>query len=192
MSNRKTPPWYIRALAWLLLARGRALTIWLLERAQKTPHVHIGDYMDRWWVIQHPAEPGEPGYGTFRNGLRGLMPFYVRFHHIKRADFGRDLHDHPFWFWSIILKGGYWQEVFWKGVPGRVVSSAGFVEGEINGCVPVEYHRISEVSEGGCLTLVIHGRKIPKSWGFWVDGTRIHHKRYHELLAKKGDQHDEK
>ena len=33
--------------------------------------------------------------------------FNIFLHFINRADEDKDLHDHPWSFWSIILKGGY-------------------------------------------------------------------------------------
>lgn len=48
---------------------------------------HLGDYMRR-WILQWPG-------GT------------LRLHHIMRSDVGRDLHDHPWDFWSLLLTGGY-------------------------------------------------------------------------------------
>jgi hypothetical protein len=33
----------------------------------------------------------------------------VKLHHILRSDDDRDLHDHPWSFLSIVLKGGYWE-----------------------------------------------------------------------------------
>ena len=47
----------------------------------------IGDYMHR-WILRTPW-------------------FTLRLHHILRSDAGRDFHDHPFSFVSLILWGGY-------------------------------------------------------------------------------------
>lgn len=33
----------------------------------------------------------------------------IYLHHILRSDEDRELHDHPWSFWSIILWGGYWE-----------------------------------------------------------------------------------
>lgn len=49
------------------------------------PYRHIGNYMDRYWII----------------------PGLVRLHRIKRADRGIHLHDRP-WSWrTFVLSGGY-------------------------------------------------------------------------------------
>jgi hypothetical protein len=37
-------------------------------------------------------------------------PFFgIKLHHILRSDEDRDLHDHPWSFLSLILRGGYWE-----------------------------------------------------------------------------------
>ncbi|CAB4203506.1 hypothetical protein UFOVP1382_122 [uncultured Caudovirales phage] len=53
-------------------------------------HRPIGDYMDRWvWQTRW---------------------FTVRLHHIQRPDADVELHDHPWSFFSLILKGWYEEE----------------------------------------------------------------------------------
>jgi hypothetical protein len=174
MTN-KVPRIY-RIAARLLLARGRALAVWLLTRAMNTPYMHLGDYMDRWWVKEHPVDPDEFGYMTWRDRLRYVLPFYIRFHHIKREDQGRDLHNHPFWFRSIIIKGWYLED---RLLPNGKIVTNSYGEGSVNVCDANTYHEITYVSKGGCLTLVIHGRKLPQSWGFLVDGKHVPHMEYH-------------
>lgn len=170
-------PWYMRWLSKLLLARNGMVAKCLIAYAKNHPYTHLGDYMERYWIIQHPAKKGEPGYGTFRNWLRYLMPFYVRLHWIQRPDAGRDLHDHPFWFKSIILAGWYMEERRYRG---GSVGIRFLKEGQVNECDPGDYHRIVNVGPEGALTLVIHGRKRAHSWGFLVDGEHVHWKTYHE------------
>lgn len=48
---------------------------------------HLGDYMRR-WILRTPW-------------------FTLRLHNILKSDEGRDFHDHPFSFVSLILRGGY-------------------------------------------------------------------------------------
>lgn len=52
---------------------------------------HLGNYMRR-WILRTP-------WGT------------LRIHNILRSDEGRDFHDHPFDFTSVILRGGYREHV---------------------------------------------------------------------------------
>lgn len=191
----------LKTLIWLLMFNNKWLAKVLLKHAQRTPYVHLGDYMERWWLIAPPARPGEPGYpktlfGRHVNKFRNLFPFYMRFHYIQRADFDRHLHDHPFWFISIILEGWYEEQYMpretaehvmglktWHpGYPDLIIARNTFKrvlkEGQINQKLLGDFHKISNIYEKGVLTLVIHGRKTGKSWGFLVNNERIHHNQY--------------
>lgn len=53
-------------------------------------------YLKRWYVRK------------LRGEQRGLQ---VYVHKIMRPDHDRALHDHPWWFWSFIVKGGYTEEL---------------------------------------------------------------------------------
>jgi len=57
---------------------------------------HLLDYMERYWIIL-PRNKKIPS---------------IRLHHLLSSDSDRALHDHPWWYFSIILSGGYW-EVTW-------------------------------------------------------------------------------
>lgn len=183
----KKVPLRYRIAANLLLANNRWLARTLLELSQQTPYSHIPGYMQRWHLITHPATPGEPGYGTFINKLREFYPFYVRFHHILRADKGRHVHDHPFSFTSIILKGWYTEERM--DADGRLQLIT-YSEGDINTVKVGEYHRITDVSQDGVITLVFHDKKKYDSWGFLVDGERVHWKDYHNAFFNKCDEEE--
>ena len=67
----------------------------IIEKAMKTPYNHIGDYMERYWLVQ------EDSY------LAKLLGVSIRLHIIKQPDQDRALHTHPFTFRTFILKGGY-------------------------------------------------------------------------------------
>jgi hypothetical protein len=72
---------------------------WLINYAQKTPYFHLNGYMERWWVFK-PIR---------------FIPFCSRIHHILRSDTDRHLHDHPWYYLTVILKGGYWEVTFDEG-----------------------------------------------------------------------------
>lgn len=46
--------------------------------------------------------------------------FGVKLHHILRSDEDRDLHDHPWSFLSVILRGGYWEHQATEPLTGPV------------------------------------------------------------------------
>lgn len=167
---KNNTPWYLRLLVKLLFWRNMAITKFLIRIAHEDPNENLGEYMSRFWLLRMPAKPGEPGYGTFRNWLRNLYPFYARFHWIKRADEGVDSHNHPFNFTSIILVGFYTEEV-WK--QSQIVEYRVLDKGDINQVKTGQFHRISDVSFGGCLTLVFHTRRKTPSWDFDVQGVIV-------------------
>lgn len=82
----------------------------------------------------------------------------LRLHHIVRGDADRELHDHPFTFLTIILRGGYWEHLLdgsrrWHG-PGSVLLR------------PAEVlHRLE--LDRPAWTFVIRG-PIRRPWGFLV------------------------
>lgn len=140
---------------------------WLIAQAKKRPYVHIegtndSDYMRRWWLIP---------YNRF-----GIS---CRVHEILQSDDARAFHDHPWWYITIVLRGGYWEvrpkydhsgiyqgpEREWIG-PGSIR----FRRAE-------SWHRL-ELAGVTAYTLFICGRKS-QDWGFLpsVD-TKIHWRKY--------------
>lgn len=127
----------------------------------------IGKYMDRWYIV--PPE--------------WSLPFCVRLHHIKKGDQTRLPHNHPYSFYSLVLKGWYVEEL----TPG----AAGFQSADHRFRIlrkqfcfrKVErrrYHRVVNVPYYGVWTVIFHPRK-PKiyEWGFLAkDGTHINRKDY--------------
>lgn len=83
-----------------------------------------------------------------------------RLHHIIRGDADRHLHDHPFSFFSIILRGGY-NELLQYAKTERRISKT-------NSINKFSFHRITW-TQPNTWTLVFHTRKS-KPWGFLVDG----------------------
>lgn len=105
---------------------------------------HIGSYMLR-WIIQTPL---------------GM----VRLHRILRPDAGRDLHDHPFDFTSLILAGGYAETLQVNDeVTPRYVARV-HLAGAIVRRRATDLHRITAIIPGA-LTLVLAGPKR-RTWGF--------------------------
>ena len=114
-------------------------------------------------------------------------PFNVFLHKICQDD-PRDLHDHPWWYITIILKGGYWEHTYiigptyggqqrkWYG-PGSIRFSKG------------GYHRL-QISKNcnddviPCWTLFIRGRKT-REWGFNRNGAWVPNREYIREEIKK-------
>jgi hypothetical protein len=115
-----------------------------------------GVYMKRWRIIHTPW-------------------FGLRVHNIVRSDQDRELHDHPFWFISLVLKGGYIEETpdglkKYYG-PGSVLmrSAAALHRLDLTKNLVREqisiYHSDVIEKEVPAWTLVIRGPKV-RQWGF--------------------------
>jgi len=152
---------------WQLIAQFSAwppVTAALIGLAMKRPYFHIGDYMHRYWLAPYSWS----------------LPFSIRIHHIKRPDADPFLHDHP-WNWrTIVLRGWYIEEdVFGMTRVRR--------RGDTRGATAETLHRISQVSHGGVWTLFIMGRKRNK-WGFMIgDPARKIYYRNYQSINGRGD-----
>lgn len=89
----------------------------------------------------------------------------IYIHKLCRSDYDRALHDHPWPFVSVVLRGGYWEihdqtvnrkeSAFWRG-PREVMLR------------PAEWRHRVEIRDGiPAWTLVIVGRRA-KRWGFYL------------------------
>ncbi|MCC7419836.1 MAG: hypothetical protein IT428_06130 [Planctomycetaceae bacterium] len=118
-------------------------------------------YMIRWRLIE------TPWFGVF-------------FHRIFRDDADRHLHDHPWPFVSLILKGGYFEELparFYqlplRNNPVRVESRTWKPPLSIIRHAATDLHRITLNDGRPAWTLVFIGRRC-REWGFqtedgWID-----------------------
>lgn len=122
---------------------------WFRRLLSGKPHFIIGGnadpYMLRWFLVPRNRR------------------FNIYLHKFLRDDEDRALHDHPWWFISLILKGGYFERVG-QGVISRRAGSIAFRKA-------THRHRvILFVTEEGkrrpCWTIVITGQK-KRTWGFW-------------------------
>jgi hypothetical protein len=135
---------------------------WLIARSKRTPYLHIvkdgRTYMERYWVFN-------PYDSESRKTKRPYIALSARVHHIMQPDQDRHLHDHPWNARTFILRGWY-KEVREDGQ--EILRSAGETA-----CLNFgEYHRITEISEGGVHTLFVTG-KFKGVWGFKVDGNKV-------------------
>jgi hypothetical protein len=127
---------------------------WFRQLISGQPHFVIGGadapYMLRWYLIP-------------RN-----RAFNIYLHKFLRDDDDRALHDHPWWFVSIILKGGYWELVPKDGGPANKVLQRKV--GTIAFRPAIHRHRVVLHAKTGqktpAWTLIITGRK-KRMWGFY-------------------------
>lgn len=93
---------------------------------------------------------------------RKHFPFNIFIHRFLKSD-PDDLHDHPWPFMTVILKGGYWEHTpkgkFWRG-PGYIKCAASKA-----------LHRVElDPTIPECWTLFFPGPQV-RDWGFVKDGT---------------------
>lgn len=110
--------------------------------------------------------------------------FGVKIHHILLPDWARDLHDHPWWFMSFVLRGWYQEEIpprgpplpRWAGPCGtREIRSINWFNSKQAGGL----HRITLMPRRGVWTLFINGPRV-REWGFQTADGWVGWKEYHK------------
>lgn len=97
--------------------------------------------------------------------------FSIYLHGIYSEDKDKHLHNHPWDYTSIVLKGKYIEETP-KGInklyPGKIVSRNG-----------LDYHKILKLQTKSVYTLFFVS-PIKRHWGYLVNGEWVHHEIYRE------------
>lgn len=96
---RRLPDWATK----LLLEQHRRYTSSHPMDFRIPPNTNVPAYMHRWWRIARNAY------------------FNIYFHIVLRSDDDRALHDHPWWNFSIVLDGGYYEHTIADGGVHRKV-----------------------------------------------------------------------
>jgi hypothetical protein len=115
---------------------------------------------------------------------RKRFPFNVFLHKFHKGDPG-DVHDHPWPYATLILKGGYyeWIPQFVEGVKiGEFRKWRG--PGHFRICSANSYHRIEKHPDVTAWTLFMPGPH-QQDWGFLVNNKWIHNEQY---LKEKYEQ----
>jgi len=127
-----------------------------LARKPQTPFV--GQAKAWWYEWKKPL--GRPECPYAYRWVLGCPWFSIRLHWWLASDDNRALHDHPSWFITCVLKGGY-QDVTETGSEPMKVGTIRFR--------PALHKHTVQVNKGGCWTLCIFGKET-RHWGFWVRG----------------------
>ena len=141
----------------------------LIARAHRTPYIHLDGYLHRWWLVP---------YNRFG--------YAARVHQFLSSDRDRHLHNHPWPYVSVVLRGGYWEETavekrHWAS--GRAAESREqrwYGPGSVLVRGADHFHRVlldigPDHREQPCWTLFITGPKRDDApgghscWGFMVD-----------------------
>lgn len=113
----------------------------------KKPFVRWGQYL------------GPSGKPFMRRWVINFGLFTLRIHHWLDSDDERTLHDHPWWFFTYILKGGYLEMLTYYTTPME--------KGDYVFRSATHKHRVVDI-EKPCWTFVVTGR-MKRKWGFWDD-----------------------
>ena len=114
---------------------------------------------------------------------RNHFPFNIFLHRFLKSD-PDDVHDHPWPYATLILKGGYWE---WVPVFDTVGRKIGEVQhwrkpGHFRTCRANSFHRIELDPKVTCWTLFMPGAK-QRDWGFLVKDKWIQWEQY--LASRK-------
>lgn len=105
--------------------------------------------------------------------------FAVMLHFVYLTDTDRDPHDHPWNFWSFIVKGGYIEHV-WMNPRNRkrnLYNTRTWGRFTLHKMSKHWAHKITEIKPG-TITLVFTGKRT-RDWTFWLeDGSQIEWKVY--------------
>ena len=96
-------------------------------------------------------------------------------HAIHKADQDKHLHNHPWDFISVVLKGSY-KEMTQQGIKFQT-------PGKINVRDGSEYHKILEVESEVVYTLFFVS-KPKRLWGYDVDNRFVDHEKYRDMKNK--------
>lgn len=105
-------------------------------------------------------ELGQPECPYIRRWVLDFYLFSIRLHHWLSSDDQRHFHDHPWWYITIILWGGYTDRSP-NGEDKLRMGSIRFRRA-------LHQHTVV-VRKGGCWSLLLTGSE-KRVWGFWVKG----------------------
>lgn len=111
---------------------------------------------------------------------RKWFPFNVFIHKFLKSD-PDDVHDHPWPYATLILKGGYWEHIPMFNSDG--IKFAEYTvwrgPGSFRTCSANSYHRIELDPEVECWTMFMPGPH-KREWGFLVNNRWVHNEQYLE------------
>ncbi len=109
---------------------------------------------------------------------RTWFPFNIFLHKFLKSD-PDDVHDHPWPYATLILKGGYWEWIPHFDVVGRKTGEYQVWRGpgSFRVCGANSYHRIELDPTVECWTMFMPGPQR-REWGFLVNNKWIHNDEY--------------
>lgn len=130
----------------------------VIKRDDKTP------YLVRYYILRTPF-------------------FRLRIHHILRSDYDC-LHDHPWNFLSIILKGSYWEYTPRKRSAEDIENNMDEYHSIVHKKAgSIIYHKAEdkhrlEIEEGADAWTLVFMFRRRRRWGFWTSAGWVFHEEY--------------
>jgi hypothetical protein len=110
---------------------------------------------------------GKPECPYMRRWVFNFWLFAIRIHHWIRSDDKRHFHNHPWWFWTFVLKGAYVDVSYDPKHPEIKETAEAMLAGNFAFRKASHLHYVL-VPEGGCWTLLLTGPQT-QNWGFWIN-----------------------
>ena len=116
---------------------------------------------------------------------RKKFPFNIFLHHFLKGD-PDDVHDHPWPYMTIILKGGYYEWIPQFAADGKKIGEIArwCGPGSVRMAGATSYHRIELDPDVDCWTLFMPGPQ-QREWGFLVNNWWVWNEDYLTQKAKK-------
>ena len=139
----------------------------LLERLGRKriiyDRVHNEPYLERYYLFLKERE---------------RFPFNIFLHKFLKGD-PDDVHDHPWPYFTLILRGGYYEWIPQFNEEGKKTCEIRKWRGpgHFRFCKANSYHRIELHPGITAWTLFMPGPQ-KKEWGFWVNNKWIHNEQY--------------
>lgn len=165
---------------WLFARVFKRVPNWLLRKLLRSHHETV---TGRQYDVRIPGDPAIKPYMLRWWKIKRNAFFNCYYHIVRRSDDDKALHDHPWWNFSIVLAGGYFEHVINEGgVNVKTFYPAGSVRFRRSGSFAhrLELERYSERAakwlagqEKPVHTIFIAGPTL-RRWGFhhtdqWVD-----------------------
>jgi hypothetical protein len=143
--------------------------------------LNILEKLDRKRIIMDRVnnEPYLERYYLFLKD-RKKFPFNIFLHKFLKGD-PDDVHDHPWSYTTLILKGGYYEWVPIFDDNNKKISEVASWRkpGHFRTCSANSYHRIELDPTIECWTLFMPGKQT-REWGFLVDNKWVENEKYLE------------
>lgn len=116
---------------------------------------------------------------------RKKFPFNVFLHKFLKGD-PDDVHDHPWPYATLILKGGYYEWIPEFNKEGKKIGELRYWRGpgHFRTCGSNSYHRIELKPGVTAWTLFMPGPQ-KRDWGFWVKNKWIQHENYMKMRREQ-------